>query len=308
MSDESARTAEDHFGDARRRAFLRDLAAHIQGSPNTLLPYHEISRRTAPEGESYRGVQTIPVSKIVGSVNRFDDFDRKFLPRNSRTRKRWQRIDRAWHDGVPLPAIQVIQVGDIYFVKDGNHRVSVARQHGQEYIEAEVTQEHLRPPFDAHMSTPELLLQAEYANFLYRTNLDLLRPDHDIRPRGLGDYDTLWHHLVAHRRWLEEELERRPVPVEEAVCRWYDNVYSPLVRIMREHDVRHAWPGRTEAEIYLWAMSRREELYELYRRTHDPARSATEFVTTFAGHAGRPGWISLLRQVLLRRVPWGRQG
>lgn len=299
MTDPSHATADDHFNDARRSVFLRDLAAHVQRQPNTLLPYHEISRRTAPESESYRGVQTIPLNKIVGSVNRFEDFDRGFLPRNSRTRSRWQRIDRAWHRGIALPAIEVIQIGDIYFVKDGNHRVSVARQHGQEYIEAEVTEEHLRPPFSASMSTPELLLQAEYANFLYRTNLHRLRPEHDIRPRGLGDYDALWDHIEAHRRWLEEELEGRPVPVEEAVCRWYDNVYSPLVRIMREHDVRQAWPGRTEAELYLWAMSRRDELYEFYTRTHDPVRSATEFVST---RIGRPGWLSLLRQVLRRRV------
>lgn len=300
MSAESVRNAEDHFSDARRMAFLRDLAAAIQGRSNTLLPYHEISRRTAPDGESYRGVQTIPLRKIIGSVNRFDDFDRRFLPRNSRTRSRWQRMDRAWHEGVALPAIEVIQVGEVYFVKDGNHRVSVARQHGQEYIEAHVTEEHLRSPLDASMSTAELLLQAEYAQFLYRTDLDRHRPDHDIRPRGLGDYETLWGHILAHRRWLEVEFEHRPVPIWEAVCRWYDNVYSPLVRIMREHGVRDSWPGLTEAEVYLWAMARRDELYELYTRTRDPIGSATTFV---ARAAGRPGWRARLRDALRRRLP-----
>jgi hypothetical protein len=298
MSDASAFTAEDHFSDARRGAFLRDIAALVQGQSNKLLPYHEISRRTAPESESYRGIQTIPLNKVVGSVDRFNDFDREFLPRNNRTMARWQRIDRAWHDGVRLPPIEVIKVGDIYFVKDGNHRVSVARQHGQEYIEAEVIEEHLRPPFDASMSTPELLLQAEYANFLYRTNLDRLRPGHDIRPGGLNDYDALWNQIESHRRWLEEEYEKRPVAVEEAVTRWYDNVYTPLVTVMQDHDVQRICPNRTEADMYLWAMSRRDELYDLYSRTRDPARSATEFVTSVTSRVGRPGWLSRLRQAL----------
>lgn len=298
-----AAAAENHFGDARRSAFLRDLAARVQGHSNTLLPYHEISRRTAPESEAYRGVQTIPLHKVVGSVNRFEDFDRQFLPRNRRTMSRWKQIDRAWHDNVVLPPIEVIRVGDIYFVKDGNHRVSVARQHGQEYIEAEVVEERLRTPFDASMSTPELVLQAEYADFLHRSNLDQLRPDHDIRPGGIADYDTLWSHIEAHRRWLEEDVEKRSVGVEEAVTRWYDNVYAPLVEVMREHNVKRLCPNRTEADMYLWAMSRRDELYDLYTRMHDPARSATAFVSSVTSRVPRPGWLSRVRQALRRLLP-----
>jgi hypothetical protein len=245
------------------------------------------------------------LDKIVGSVNRFEDFDRRFLPRNQRTMGRWKWIDRAWHNETGLPPIEVIRVGDIYFVKDGNHRVSVARQHGQEFIDAEVVEEHLRAPLSPDMSTEELLLQAEYAEFLRLTDLDRLRPEHDIRPTGLGSYAVLRDHIQTHRRWLEENLEKRPVPPEEAVTRWYDNVYLPLVRVMREHRIHEQCAGRSEADMYLWAMARCDELYDLYTRTHDPQRSANEYIAAMDARTHEDGWLSRMRDKLRRTRPRG---
>ncbi len=122
--------------------------------------------------ESYRGSGIVPVNQIVGSVDRFRDFDRAFLPRQRHTAGRWKNIDRAYYQDVRLPPIQLYKVGDVYFVKDGNHRVSVARERGVEFIDAEVIEGHIRVPLYASMSPAELLLQVEYAEFLRRTDLD----------------------------------------------------------------------------------------------------------------------------------------
>src|SRR5690606_27728577 len=98
-----------HFDLAVRRALFHDVLAFFRRRSNDLLPYHEISQRTAPEGESYRGQQTVRLDQIIGSVNRFEEFDRSFMPRRRHARRRWASIDRAWHAGVVLPPVQLIK-------------------------------------------------------------------------------------------------------------------------------------------------------------------------------------------------------
>lgn len=276
-----------HFDLAVRRALLHDVIAFFRRRSNDLLPYHEISQRTAPDAESYRGHQTVRLDQIVGSVNRFEEFDRSFLPRRRHARKRWASIDRAWHAGVVLPPVQLIKVGDIYFVKDGNHRVSVARQHGQEFIDAIVVEERLRAPLLPAMSAQELILQAEYAELLRRTNLDALRPEHDIRSGKVGGYDTLWRHIEAHRRWMEESSGGREVSLADAVTDWYDRVYTPLLTISRERGVCRSVLERAGADVYLWLMSRRDDLYARLRRTCDPLRAADAYIRETVGTTKR---------------------
>ncbi len=264
------------FDRARQKAAINDLIAAVNRRPNDLVPFHELRQRLSPEGESYRGLQTVPIRQIVGSMDRFQDFDRTFLPRRKNTRGRWTNVDRAYYDDVRLPPIQLYKVGDIYFVKDGNHRVSVARERGVEFIDAEVIEGHVRVPLTSNMSTPELLLQAEYAEFLRRTDLDRLQPDHDIRPSSLGRYDEIWHQITAHQAWLSA-IWHRPATVHEAVNDWYNYIYMPIVQVVRDRGVLDEFPDLTEADIYLWVMRHRHDLEE--REGHDvgPIESARDY-------------------------------
>lgn len=294
----TAHDIEADFDRARQKAFLRDLLAVVGRRQNDLIPYHELRQRLSPERESYRGIQTVPISQIVGSMDRFRDFDREFLPRQSHTKGRWTSVDRAYYEDKRLPPIQLYKVGDVYFVKDGNHRVSVAREKDQDFIDAEVIEGHIRAPLYASMTPTELLLQAEYAEFLRRTNLDRLRPDHDIRPTALGRYDEIWDHIRLHQQWLSEN-EGRPVSVEEAVTRWYDYVYCPIVRIARERGIMKRFPRRTEADVYLWVMRHRHELF--LRHGHDvgPEASASDYADVVAAQNRlRPKTVSGLRRIL----------
>ena len=131
--------AEQEFFQAKRKAFYASVIAKLKGENADLLSYEEAREILKPFGESYQGQQTIEIDKIVGSEGRYQDFDRQFLPRKYHTKNRWQSISLAHSNDVGLPAIQVYDLGGKYFIKDGNHRVSVAKSRGMQWIDAEVT-------------------------------------------------------------------------------------------------------------------------------------------------------------------------
>jgi hypothetical protein len=137
---------DKEFLRARHRAFFRRLAARLRGHPerSTLPAFDEARRILGVDNRLYLGRRVVEVSKIVGSVGRHRYFDSGFMPIKSSMAERWKRVDRAFHRGVELPPVRLYKLGDVYFVEDGNHRVSVARYQGVEWIEAEVTEFHPR--------------------------------------------------------------------------------------------------------------------------------------------------------------------
>src|SRR5215213_4132350 len=282
------------FDRARQKALFRELLSVFTREPNQLISYHEVRKRVAPDAESYRGFQTVPVDQIVGSVDRFQDFDRTFLPRQRHTAGRWKNIDRAYYQDVRLPPVQLYKVGDVYFVKDGNHRVSVARERGVDFIDAEVFEGHIRVPLYASMSPTHLLLQVEYAEFLRRTDLDKLRPNHDIRPTALGRYDEIWDHILLHQEWLSDQFGR-DATTDEAVTTWYDEIYLPISRVVRERELLGRFPGRSAADVYLWVMANRQALEEREGQELSPASTAEFFADVVEAEAALPA--------RLRRVP-----
>ena len=131
---------DSDFTHARRRAFLRRIRARLRKdlACNRLLSFDEVKGSLGAFNKVYLGMRIVPVEKIVGSVNRYRDFDRTFLPTKASLKTKWKRIDRAFHRGEELPPVSLYKVGEKYFVVDGNHRVSVARYQGVESIDAEV--------------------------------------------------------------------------------------------------------------------------------------------------------------------------
>ena len=135
--------ADKDFDLARRRAWLRRLAARLRGrtAPNDVPPFFEDLRKTLrARNRVRRGIRVVDPEKIVGSVGRRGDFDHRFLPLRASARERWKRVDLAFYRGVDLPPVELYKLGDAYFVEDGNHRVSVARFHNLPAVEADVTE------------------------------------------------------------------------------------------------------------------------------------------------------------------------
>jgi hypothetical protein len=130
------------FSRARRRALLRQVRSRLQRDKASegLLCFDDLRKIPGAVGRIYRGLRTVSIRQIGGSVGRCSEFDRDFMPAKASVEERWKRIDRAFHRGEELPAVSLYKVGAFYFVLDGHHRVSVAHYHGVEWIDAYVTE------------------------------------------------------------------------------------------------------------------------------------------------------------------------
>ncbi len=180
MTDLSSLRAQADFSAARAKALFRELAALVTGRDNKLLAFETVREKLRVGGPIYRGVQAVRLDQIVGSVNRYRGFDRAFLPTQAHTADRWRKVSRAWYDEVSLPPVLLYKVGEIYFVVDGNHRVSVAREQGQAYIDAEVRDCHVKVPVTPDLAPDDLEELGAKVEFLERTRLDELRPAADM--------------------------------------------------------------------------------------------------------------------------------
>jgi hypothetical protein len=272
------RTRSD-FDTARRKAFWNEIFSFLGGRSNRLLSWDEVRDKLGVRGQFYQGIQAVPVAKIIGSVGRYRDFDRVFLPTQDRTAGRWRSIARAHYAEVSLPPVKLYQIGEAYFVLDGNHRVSVARERGIEFVDAEVIEVVTSVPVTADLDADDLEIKGEYARFLERTQLDKLRPEQDIEFTIGGGYERLLEHIAVHRHFMGLE-QRRFISEDAAVCDWYDNVYLPLVHIIREKDILADFPGRTEADLYLWIMDHQHYLREQF----GPEVGAEQAAEHFADH------------------------
>ena len=273
-------SAKARFDRARRQALIEKILAIVSRRSTELLPFEEVRRQLRGGHEVRRGLQEIPLDKIVGSVGRYRDFTRAFLPRSGGVEERWKRLDMALNRLEPIPPIEVYKLGDVSFVKDGNHRVSVARANGLTHIEAYVTEIPVKVPIGPDVQPDELIIKAEYAEFLEKTRLDVLRPEARIEFTTPGRYRDLIEHIEVHRYYLA--LERgQEVSWEEAVTSWYDNLYRPVVEVIRRENVLKEFPGRTEADLYLWIMNHLHFLRERYGPAVDPELAATDFAHQF---------------------------
>ncbi len=210
-------------------------------------------KAAGPEARAFGGVQEIPVDKIVGSVApeaKTGDFDPAFLPNNRRMRERWTRIYLAMVEGDELPPIDVYRVDGKYYVIDGHHRVSVAKNLGRDTINARVIDIKTRAPLDPNIDAEALLRAAEYAAFLQTTQLHRSRPEARLECSRLGRYDEILKHILGHAYFLSLATLRKP-PLQEAAASWYDNVYHPIAEAIRKHHVLEKHPGWTEADVYV---------------------------------------------------------
>ena len=278
MSDELTSRVRADFSRARFKAFLNRAFAAISGQPTTLLSYDEIKQSLHIGGPIYRGVHTVRVDQIVGSLNRYHEFDRAFLPAENQLAARWQNIDSAFYKDISLPPVVLYKVGQVYFVVDGHHRVSVARQQGQEFIEAEVRECSTKVNITPDLKPEDLKIFHEKVHFLERTGLDDLRPKAKIRLTIPDGFDRMLEHIAVHRYFMGLDL-KRDIPEEEAITHWYDTVYFPIVKEIRKSKILKDFPGKTEGDLYLWVLDHQRYLAaEEGQSLQPPEDAAREFI------------------------------
>jgi hypothetical protein len=254
--------AQHDFLRARRRATATRLIARLRGEPDdvgVILPYEEVIAALGFTSERPVGLEVVSLDAIVGTVDRARDFDRRFNPTSRRVRSRWEHIAAAMRRGEALPPVDLLKVGELYFVRDGHHRVSVARALGHGDIDAYVTEVVTRVNPDRAMHLTDLPLKSHERVFFERVPLPQPARE-EIRLSDPWDYATLAEGVEAWGfRAMQEhgELFDRAQTAEL----WLEHEYRPVVAMLREADLIHTC---TETEAYMRIVSARYRLL----RTH----------------------------------------
>jgi hypothetical protein len=259
----SAQDAQSDFSRARRRRALSSLSRRLRREPDDvdqILPFDEVVAALGRSGERRLGLQTISIDSIVGTVDRSREFDRSFRPTSRRLRQRWERIAKAMRRGESLPAIEAYRIGDMHFVQDGHHRVSVARELGWDLIDAYVTEIVTSVGAETGMRLRDLATKSHERLFFERVPLPApIRERIELRNRlwyaGLAEGVEAWGMRAM-------QAEGRFMTREEVAVAWYRDEYAPVVRMLATADLVGE---NTEAETYLKLSS----LRYLLLRTHD---------------------------------------
>lgn len=261
MDNNHHRTIGD-IRDAWRSAELDKLTANSSGHMAEMLPLDAIRRQLRQQNPFYRGVQAIPLDLIVGSIGRYREFTRRFLPLADSSRERWANVETL-ADTTGWPPIDVYLVGGVYFANDGNHRVSVARYLEMATIEACVWEYPVSVKFDPDDTLDAVLIRLGEQNFMEKTHIAERFPTHTIQFTAPGRYSELLAQIEALHQVLEE-TDGAERPYEESVAAWYEMIYLPTVQIIRESTLLADFPGRTEADLYAWLSLYHNKLGEIY--------------------------------------------
>jgi hypothetical protein len=274
--------ADRRFERARVKAFWNAILSLVTGRDDHLVKWAQAQHELAPYGQAPLELVSVPLDQIVGTVGRYEDFDRAFLPTHDGLSGRWRAMHRAYEAGVALPPILLYQVGDAYFCVDGHHRISVARQRGAQSLEAQVIKVRTRVPISGHLDHGELALKGEYVRFLDRTKLDELRPEQRIEFTVPGGYDRLLQYIALYASQGSDHAADDLPP--EAVCDWYDRDYLPLIQIIREQEILADFPARSEADLYLWLLNHQAELHAQCGPEVDRERIAAHYAERHGRH------------------------
>lgn len=243
--------AEEHWQRARRKLLYDEVVCLIRRCTVNMLSFDEVQADLHLRQKVNRGLQTIPLDSIQGSVGRFNDFTNAFLPRSQHLHDRWINVDVALKRG-KTPPIDVYQVGDAYFIVDGNHRVSAAHQQGWTEIEAYVTEFVSSVELSSAADLDELLVKSEQVAFLEQIGPVPEEIAHSLTFTCSGCYADITTQ-VEHYRRSAEVLEGRPVTGREAFERWHHEVYAPTIAAIHSHGLMEQFPERTEADLFIWA-------------------------------------------------------
>ncbi len=259
------------FDAARLGAVMQDLLALVRQRPRDLLPFEEVRDRLKLRRVVDRGTTDVPLERIVGTFGRRGEFNRAFLPRSESLRERWEDVKELAEGAAGFPRVELYQVGEAYFVVDGHHRVSVARSLGAPAIEAHVL-EFLTPvPLGPDASLEDVLRKEGLADFLEATGLVPSTPD-EFRVTHPGDYAEMLEHVAVHRYFLGLELSRC-TSWEEAVRSWYETFFRPMTETIRSSGILGDFPGRTEADLYLFTARHLHALRERWGDDVAPERA-----------------------------------
>ncbi len=303
MSDSFIREQTDSdFDKAKGKALFESIFNIMRPEKRELLSFYSIKELVKPRSETYKGMQTVNISDIVGSEGRYNDFNKTFLPKREHLRNRWTSIDSAFYKDVNLPPIKLYKLGDVYFVRDGNHRVSVARSQGIEAIDAEVVElsAHINVTKDMTMEDiRQELIKYERKRVLKQTKLNKYIDMDTIQFTAPGRYDEMLRHILGHKYYINQDREEE-ISFEEAARSWYEKIFLPIRAIINENNLVSRFPGRTDADLYVWIVKHWDKLKNKYGQDYPLEEAAVEYSDIY----GKSRWEQLFAPLrkLFRRI------
>lgn len=278
--------AENDFGRARGKALLSQLIHLLEPDQNDLLSLSDVTKILKPTGETYKGMQEVPIKQIMGSEGRYRDFTRYFLPRSEHLKNRWMSVDEARLTDVILPPIQLYEIGSVYFVRDGNHRVSVAKSQGMDYIDAEVTSLTSQIKVEPDMDLDEIkkaVITYEKDIFYTRTHYLEVTGDKHLDFSIPGQYDVIYNHILGHKYYLNQGVDEE-LPFATALRSWFVSVYEPLIQIIHDEKLCSHFPGRTPSDLYVWMVKHWDNLKQKYGSSLSMEEAAEDFTEKHGKH------------------------
>jgi nucleotide-binding universal stress UspA family protein len=239
------------YQSAQQRAAVQEILARITGKSTQLLSYDDVADKLKLQIRMESGLHNIPLDAIVGSVGRYTDFTRTFLPRRGDNQQRWASVKAAMQEGEGVPPIEVYKVGEVYFVVDGNHRVSIARQEGFKTIEARVIEFQTDVNLTPDIQPDDLIVKAEHAEFLKATRIHETRPNVDLTVTSCCRYEKLIKQIHVSQYLLQDGGDQE-VSLQDAAAHWYDTTYIPLAEAIRDRDLLRWFPDRTITDLFIW--------------------------------------------------------
>ncbi|MCL2519456.1 MAG: transcriptional regulator [Spirochaetaceae bacterium] len=224
-----------------------------------LLPFNEVQQLVKAKDQSYLGIRSVALSDIVGSEERADDFSEGFWPKNAFLKTRWVSVSKAYHNNINLPVIQLYKLGSLYFIRDGNHRVSVAKALGVAYIDAEITELSAKIKLQADWSIEQIkeaVVAFERTDFLAKTHLGDVIDMNNIIFTKPGSYEKLLNHIMVHKYYLNEKIGGT-ISLAEAASSWYSYIYMPIILIIEKNNFFNL---KNKADLYLTLVNQWEKL------------------------------------------------
>ena len=254
--------AESDFARARNKALFNEIQHLLTPEEAAMISLKAVRNLIKTQSETYIGMKVIPINKIVGSEGRYKDFDNQFFPKRSIIRERWEHVDEAVIKDIVLPPIKVYELGGLYFVRDGNHRVSVAKAKGVEFIDAEVvslqTEIKLSPArtLDGMMKQ---IIAYEKRNFYFETNFGDITDYWVLDFSTAGQYDVIYNHILTHKYFINQN-QKEEIPIEDAILSWFNNVYLPVVTTIQKYKIMKYFKKNTISDLYVWIIKYYDEL------------------------------------------------
>mgnify|MGYP003469684883 CR=1 FL=1 len=246
--------SEEDFNKAKNKAFFNEIQHFLSPEEATLISLNDVKQMIKPTNETYVGMKTIPIEKVVGSEGRYNDFDNRFFPKSSHLKNRWEHVDQAAIQAIDLPPIKVYEIAGLYFVRDGNHRVSVAKSRGTEFIDAEVVSLQseivLKKP-DNINDIVRQIINYEKRVFYSETGFGDITDYWCLDFSRTGRYDVIYNHILTHKYYMNLHKSEE-ITMEDAILSWFNNVYMPLAVNINKRHILRSFPHRTIGDLYVW--------------------------------------------------------